>query len=291
MPAPKRQAVGAATAAKTAKAVVPSAKTSPSKISAKAAPSTSASPKAASRPSVKAVKPAPKTASKPAAKVTAKPAAAAKKAPATTKAAAPKAAPAKTPSAKPAPTKAAPAKAAAAKKSPAPKPEKETITSPTAKATPTKAANSTPAKKAPAAKAATKSAKAAPAEAKSAFDKKFLDEQREMLLEERAKYLRSSQLLKAEADSLMFEREPGDVQFDEESGEGDTLAVERDFDLALSAQARQQVDEIDAALARIDAGTYGLCRVSGLPIPKERLRAIPWATERVEYKVGGLGRR
>jgi RNA polymerase-binding transcription factor DksA len=89
----------------------------------------------------------------------------------------------------------------------------------------------------------------------------------------------------------MFEREPGDVQFDEESGEGDTLAVERDFDLALSAQARQQVDEIDAALGRIEAGTYGLCRVSGLPIPKERLRAIPWATERVEYKVGGLGRR
>jgi RNA polymerase-binding transcription factor DksA len=291
MPAPKRQAVTAATAAKTAKAVVPSAKTSPSKVSAKAVPAKSASPKAASRPSVKAVKPAPKTASKPAAKVTAKPAAAAKKAPATTKAAAPKAAPAKTPSAKPAPAKAAPAKAAAAKKSPAPKPEKETITSPTAKATPTKAANSTPAKKATATKAAAKSAKAAPAEAKSAFDKKFLDEQREMLLEERAKYLRSSQLLKAEADSLMFEREPGDVQFDEESGEGDTLAVERDFDLALSAQARQQVDEIDAALARIDAGTYGLCRVSGLPIPKERLRAIPWATERVEYKVGGLGRR
>ena len=67
--------------------------------------------------------------------------------------------------------------------------------------------------------------------------------------------------------------------------------VERDFDLALSAQARQQVEEIDAALARIDNGTYGLCRVSGKPIPKERLQAIPWATERVEYKVGGLGRR
>jgi RNA polymerase-binding transcription factor DksA len=134
-------------------------------------------------------------------------------------------------------------------------------------------------------------ATATKANSKPAFDKKFLDEQRELLLEERAKYLRSAQLLKDEADALMLEREPGDVQFDEESGEGDTLAVERDFDLALSAQARQQVEEIDAALARIENGTYGLCRVSGLPIPKERLRAIPWATERVEYKVGGLGRR
>ena len=88
----------------------------------------------------------------------------------------------------------------------------------------------------------------------------------------------------------MADREPGDVQFDEESGEGDTLAVERERDLALSARALQQVEEIDLALLRIDAGTYGLCRVSGLPIPKERLRAIPWATERVEYKVGGFAR-
>ena len=53
----------------------------------------------------------------------------------------------------------------------------------------------------------------------------------------------------------------------------------------------RMLPETVAHLARIEAGTYGLCRVSGLPIPKERLRAIPWATERVEYKVGGLGRR
>jgi RNA polymerase-binding transcription factor DksA len=94
----------------------------------------------------------------------------------------------------------------------------------------------------------------------------------------------------AEAVSLTENREPGDVQFDEESGEGDTLAVERERDLALSAQARAAIDEIDAALERLDAGTYGICRVSGLPIPKERLKAIPYATERVEYKVGGFGR-
>lgn len=120
---------------------------------------------------------------------------------------------------------------------------------------------------------------------------KFLTQQLATLEEERANYLRQAESLRAEADSLVDDREPGDVQFDEESGEGDTLAVERDFELALSAQARQQVEEIDAALERIEDGTYGVCRVSGLPIPKERLRAIPWATERVEYKVGGLGRR
>ncbi|MGD9755649.1 MAG: TraR/DksA C4-type zinc finger protein, partial [Acidimicrobiia bacterium] len=80
----------------------------------------------------------------------------------------------------------------------------------------------------------------------------------------------------------------GDTQFDEESGEGDSLAVERERDLALSAQARAAVELIDAALGRIEAGTYGICIHSGQPIPQERLEAIPWAAERVEYKTGSF---
>ena len=127
--------------------------------------------------------------------------------------------------------------------------------------------------------------------AKTRFGKVFLDKQKALLLEERARYLKSADSLKAEADALLEGREPGDVQFDEESGEGDTLAVARDLDLALSAQARDAVEEIDAALERIRKGTYGVCIKSGKPIPQERLKAIPWAAERVEYKAGGLGRR
>lgn len=148
-----------------------------------------------------------------------------------------------------------------------------------------------PAKKAAAKKAPAKktTAKPAPAVSSESFDQKFLDEQRDALLEERSRYVRSAETLKAEADALVEGREPGDVQFDEESGEGDTLAVERERDLALSAHARAAVEEIDAALARLDAGTYGICAASGKPIPKERLRAIPWAAERVEYKAGAFG--
>ena len=123
------------------------------------------------------------------------------------------------------------------------------------------------------------------------FTKPFIKNQKEELLRERDKYTRSAESYREEADALMLNREPGDVQFDEESGEGDTLAVERERDLALSAQAQQAVEEIDAALQRIDDGVYGVCTESGLPIPKERLEAIPWASQRVEFKVGGLGRR
>ena len=123
---------------------------------------------------------------------------------------------------------------------------------------------------------------------KSPFDKKFLDEQREHLFEERATLAEQAESLRAEAESLTMDREPGDVQFDEESGEGDTLAVERDFDLARAAQARQTIEEIDAALERIPKGVYGICEYSGEAIPKERLKAIPWARERVEYKTAQL---
>lgn len=123
------------------------------------------------------------------------------------------------------------------------------------------------------------------------FDDEFIEVQREVLLKERATYTRQSEVLQAEADSLTENREPGDVQFDEESGEGDGLAVERERDLALSQQALAAVEQIDAALKRIEAGEYGICRVSGLRIPRVRLEAIPWATERVEHKVGGFGRR
>ncbi len=146
------------------------------------------------------------------------------------------------------------------------------------------------AKKAPVNKTAAKKPPAK-GQVKQPFDKKFLDEMRASLTTERLRYVTSAETLKAEADALVEGREPGDVQFDEESGEGDTLAVERERDLALSAQARDAVDEIDAALDRLNAGTYGICTGSGKPIPKERLRAIPWASERVEYKAGAFGLR
>ena len=175
-------------------------------------------------------------------------------------------------------------KAAATKKAPAKK-------APAKRSTTKKVAAT---KKAPAKKSTTKKASVSQAvkkTAKSPFGKKFVGEMKERLISERAKYLHSAEEYRAEADALIEAREPGDVQFDEESGEGDTLAVERERDLALSAQARGAVEQIDAALARIEAGTYGVCVASGLSIPQERLRAIPWAAERVEYKVGGLGRR
>ena len=219
--------------------------------------------------------------------------AAAKKAPAkTAKAASKPAAPAKTAA------KAAKAPAKAAAKAPA---------KAAAKA-PAKAA----AKKAPAKAPAKKAAKAAPApgrvipalakrspadharkpppKRKGPLDK-FLLGQLDALKEERTTYVRQAESLKAEADLLVAEREPGDVQFDEESGEGDTLAVERERDLALSAQASAAVEDIDRAIAKIHDGTYGVCEQCYSNIPKERLRALPYAALCVQCKSAGFSAR
>jgi DnaK suppressor protein len=120
---------------------------------------------------------------------------------------------------------------------------------------------------------------------------RFLEEQRGLLAAEREASLRQANALRAEAEQLAEEMEPGDTQFDEESGEGGTLNVERERDLALSAQAQAAVEEVDRALERIAAGKYGTCEQCGQPIPKARLKAMPHATLCVACKSGGLSRR
>jgi RNA polymerase-binding transcription factor DksA len=123
------------------------------------------------------------------------------------------------------------------------------------------------------------------------FDLSFVKEMHDALQDERVRLTGQAKRLEDEAHQLVEEAEMGDVQFDDEGGEGDTMVVERERDLALSAQAREAVAEIDDALARIGKGTYGYSVMSGRPIPRERLEAIPWSTVLVEEKVGGIGRR
>jgi DnaK suppressor protein len=78
------------------------------------------------------------------------------------------------------------------------------------------------------------------------------------------------------------------VRAETEVGDQDELATLDDGDRATSDVAKddllqeaardsEQLEEIDDALARIDAGTYGICTECGKEIPKARLDAVPWA--------------
>lgn len=53
---------------------------------------------------------------------------------------------------------------------------------------------------------------------------------------------------------------------------------------ALGTQEMRRLRLIESALVRIQNGKYGLCLKSGLPIPEERLEAIPYALYRIEYQ-------
>ncbi len=65
---------------------------------------------------------------------------------------------------------------------------------------------------------------------------------------------------------------------DEHDPEGATIAFERQHVAAMISQARDRLAEIDAALARLDDGSYGVCERCGQPIGDERLAARPAAT-------------
>lgn len=63
-----------------------------------------------------------------------------------------------------------------------------------------------------------------------------------------------------------------------------TETVDREIDYTLEAHDERLLHAIDAALARIQAGTYGFCVNCGAPIAPERLEAMPWTTLCIECK-------
>ena len=75
----------------------------------------------------------------------------------------------------------------------------------------------------------------------------------------------------------MVEAAQGANADDEHDPEGATIAFEREHAAALAGQARQHLAAIDAAVRRLDAGSYGTCTSCGGPIGDARLAARPAA--------------
>lgn len=72
----------------------------------------------------------------------------------------------------------------------------------------------------------------------------------------------------------------GDQTLEDDSG---TDAFDRDFALSLVSSEQEALNEIEEALLRIKQGTYGVCEVTGEPISKDRLAAVPFT----RYSVAG----
>ena len=106
----------------------------------------------------------------------------------------------------------------------------------------------------------------------------FTDAQKERLLQLRSTLANSINLFAEDArpgcgDASAVATHPGDAGTD---------ACDRDLALCLLYQEQNTLLEIDEALQRIEEGTYGVCEMSGKPIPMPRLEAIPFARFTVE---------
>jgi RNA polymerase-binding protein DksA len=96
------------------------------------------------------------------------------------------------------------------------------------------------------------------------------------LLAERAAALAQVETLSREFDGVVAASAASNAD-DEHDPEGATIAFERQQVAALLEQARRRLADVDAALARREAGDYGICETCGRPIGAERLAARPAA--------------
>jgi RNA polymerase-binding transcription factor DksA len=98
------------------------------------------------------------------------------------------------------------------------------------------------------------------------------------VLEARRAQLLDGRRRREDARATMADARSAATADDEHDPEGGTLAEEWSRLEGLDAQARSELAEVDAALGRLDAGSYGVCARCGRDIPAERLRARPSAT-------------
>lgn len=123
------------------------------------------------------------------------------------------------------------------------------------------------------------------------FGTEFLAAQNLALSTRRAAYEADLERLSAAAQALVDGRGAAEMADEDGFGEVDTLNVEREQLLVVAGEVRTRIDEIDLALARMAAGTYGVCDDCHHPIAEARLDAMPEAIRCVGCKSAGILRR
>jgi DnaK suppressor protein len=106
---------------------------------------------------------------------------------------------------------------------------------------------------------------------------------KELLEEERRRVVDAIEYLHKENPGSI-EDETEDETTDNHIAETATVTLDREIDYTLEENSEHVLAEIEGALKRIEAGTYGVCVNCGKPIAEERLAAIPWATYCIDCK-------
>ena len=104
------------------------------------------------------------------------------------------------------------------------------------------------------------------------------DRFRELLLEERTRVVAAIQNLHDDHPGTLSDETGEDAVYDNHLADTATETYDRELDYTLEENSQHVLSEIDAALRRIEEGTYGICTNRGEQIPVERLEARPYAT-------------
>jgi RNA polymerase-binding protein DksA len=106
---------------------------------------------------------------------------------------------------------------------------------------------------------------------------------RRVLLEERDRVLRAIENLHNESPGSL-EEATGEETLDNHLGDAATVTYDREMEYTLEENSEAVLAAIDAALRRIEDGTYGTCQRCGKPIAPERLEALPYAELCIDCK-------
>ncbi len=104
------------------------------------------------------------------------------------------------------------------------------------------------------------------------------------LIEERQRVVDAIENLHTENPGSIGEETDEPTFQDNHLGDIATVTFDREMATTLEDNATHVLTEINAALARIDDGSYGRCERCGQAIARERLEALPWATLCIEDK-------
>jgi DnaK suppressor protein len=107
---------------------------------------------------------------------------------------------------------------------------------------------------------------------------------RTLLLEERQRVLDAIDNIHTENPGSLGDETDEPLFQDNHLGDVATATFDREMASTLEDNSNHVLGEIDEALARIDAGTFGTCQACGGPIGEDRLEALPWATLCIEDK-------
>jgi RNA polymerase-binding protein DksA len=109
------------------------------------------------------------------------------------------------------------------------------------------------------------------------------DHFRARLEDERGRVVGALENLRSENSGSMDD-EVDESHHDNHLAETASVTLDREIDYSLEENEARVLAAIDAALKRIDDGTYGQCERCGQAIESERLEALPWATLCIDDK-------